>query len=80
MSDLTTYVEQSPGVLALRWWRAHETEIVLAGMIVGGLTLVGFMWALVKAAPIAGKLVMASKYGIPVQAVITKAGLGVAAL
>ena len=64
---------------ALEWWHQNEHKIVLAGMVLGGLTFVGFMWALTKAAPIAIKIAAASKQGVAAQAVLAKYGLTAAA-
>lgn len=51
------------------WWRRNEHTIVVLGMIAGGLTALGVLITLVKAAPIVARGVAAT-YGAPIKAAL----------
>lgn len=76
MSNLVATMATPPFARrALAFWRLHEREIVIAGMLLGGFTFVGFMWLTYKATPLALKFALATPKGIATKAVLSKYGI-----
>ena len=75
MSDLRSTLAAQPGMRLVHWWREHERSLLIGMAVIGGLTAIGFAYALYKAAPIAAKIALGTSKGAAAKATLIKAGL-----
>jgi hypothetical protein len=76
VSNLSVYMGAPPFAKRLaHFFHDHEHEIVVGCLILGGLTVVGMMWAFTKAAPLAVKLAMVTPKGIAAHQALARAGI-----